>query len=73
MKKYQEEHMLFTHQDRKLEAVFVHQPTDDAKRAKEMSDFFAQMQCAFQKFVETSDFFKDELDCEENEKEDGTE
>ena len=65
MKEYQEEHMLFTHEDRTLEAVFVHQPTDDAKRAKEMSDFFAQMQCAFQKFVETSDYFKDELDNRE--------
>ena len=71
MKEFQEEHMLFTHQDRKLEAVFIHRPTADTKRTKEMSDFFAQLQCAFQKFIETSDYFKEELDNrEEKDKED---
>lgn len=62
--------MLFTHQERKLEAVFIHRSRDDTKRAKEVSDFFTQMQCAFQEFIETSDYFKEELDnCEEKDNE----
>lgn len=62
MKDCEEEHMLFTHQDRKLEAVFIHRPETDTKRAKELSDFFIQMQGAFQRFIETSDYFNEKTD-----------
>jgi len=62
MNDFQEKCITLTHQDKKLEVVFINQPITDAKQAKEYENFVEQMHGAFQKFLENSDFFQDKQD-----------
>lgn len=62
MNDFETNSVTMTHQDKKLEAVFIHQPITDAKRAKEYENFVEQMPGALQKFLENSDFPQDKHD-----------
>lgn len=64
MSDFQEKHITLTHENKKLEAVFIRQPMTDAKQAKEYEGFLEQMHGALQKFLESSDFFQDRQDKE---------
>jgi hypothetical protein len=64
MSDFQEKHITLTHEDKKLEAVFIRQPMIDARQAKEYEGFVEQMHGALQKFLESSDFFQDKQDKE---------
>jgi hypothetical protein len=56
MSDFQENCVTLTHEDKKLEAVFIRQPMTDAKQAKEYENFVEQMRGALQKFLENSNF-----------------
>jgi len=62
MSDFQENCITLSHQDKKLEAVFIHQPIIDAKQAKEYENFVEQTCGALQKFLENSDFPQDKHD-----------
>lgn len=75
MKNFQETHLKLSHQDKELEAVFVHQPMDDEKQNKKYKNFIEEMHMILQKFMEKSDCFNagnkqnNHVKCKEDEKE----
>jgi hypothetical protein len=60
MSDFQENSIRMAHQNKKLEAIFIHQPIADAKQVKGYENFVEQMRGALQKSLESSDLFEEE-------------